>query len=188
MSLHDKHCRDSSCPGCLPPPLPPLGQRLDEVRLLAASLLVGHTGARDLEFGYLHDGVPLEQADWWATANYGGTKLTVEHKTGPVEAVEGLAIRLLTGAKCRWCQGLVALNREGAVAYPGGPMLDGTTMPEDPADIAKLGQCLWRRNGRRWEPGCLHGASTAPAAPRDRAARRRLNRAYEATRPGGRQQ
>lgn len=155
----------------------------DEDALVAAVSLVGHAGARDFEFGYLHDDVPVHEADWWAKAQYQGTRIMVEHCTGPVEAAESLAERLLTGAKCMWCNGLVALNSEGATAYPGATMADGSQMPRAHADLAALGQCLWQRLGKRWEPGCIHGHSTAPNAPRDRAARRRLRRDYEASRP-----
>lgn len=158
---------------------------IDNDALAASVLLVGHTGAKDLEFGYLHDDVPIEAAAWWATATYKGAKLGVENHKGPLEAVEALVEKLLTGARCQWCQGLVALSPDGAVAYPGSVMADGSRMPDEPNAIAGLGQCLWRRNGKRWEPGCLHGASTAPGAPKNRAERRRLNRQFESTRPGG---
>lgn len=156
----------------------------DEERLLAAVLLVGHTGAQDFEFGYLHDDVPIDKADWWAKAQYRGSRITVEHHAGPVEAAEALAERLLTSAKCKWCNGLVTFKPEGATAWPGATLVDGTKMPDDQAGFEAMGQCLWQRNGKRWEPGCLHGASTAPGAPQNRADRRRLVRDYEASRPG----
>lgn len=158
----------------------------DDDRITAATMLVGHTGARDLEIGYLHDDVPSEQAAWWATSTYKGAKMTVENKRGPLEAIEALAVELLTGAKCTWCDGLIALSPDGAIAFAGGRMMDGTRMPADPDEIAALGQCLWRRNGPRWEPGCVHGQSTAPGAPQGRSAMRRLYRRYEATRPRAR--
>lgn len=156
---------------------------IDVDALTAAVSLVGHAGAKSFEFGYLHDDVPIDKADWWAMAQYQGTKVIVEHKTSPIEAAEALAMTLLTGAKCTWCEGLVAFNTEGAIAYPGMTMFDGTQMPTDQDALVAMGQCLWRRIGKRWEPGCIHGHSTAPKAPKDRAARRRLAREYEATRP-----
>jgi hypothetical protein len=148
----------------------------------AALALVGHTGAKTLEIGYLHDDVPADQAAWWATATYRGAKLQVENHNSPTTAMEALAEKLMTGARCQWCSGLVALSRDGAVAFPGTVMADGSRMPGSVEEITALGQCLWQRHGARWEPGCLHGASTAPDAPRDRAARRRLAREYESTR------
>lgn len=154
----------------------------DTDRLDAAVLLVGHTGAKTLEVGYLHDDVPPEQAAWWASATYRGAKMTVQDHAGPCEALEALAKKILTGGRCQWCSGLVSLSADGAIAYPGTVMADGSRMPDSPEDIAALGQCLWRRNAARWEPGCLHGASTAPDAPKGRAARRRLAREYELTR------
>ena len=154
-----------------------------DARLAAAVALIGHTGARELEYGYLHDHVPIRQAGWWASATYRGAKISVEDQLGPLPALEALAVRLLTGARCQWCQGLVALSSAGAIAYPGAAMADGSRTPETEEEIAALGQCLWRLSGARWEPGCLHGQSTAPEAPQDRAARRRLRREYESTRP-----
>lgn len=154
-------------------------------RLTAGVTLIGHTGAKTLEIGYLHDDVPADQAGWWASAQYQGAKLTVEDHRSPADAVEALAEKILTGGRCQWCQGLVALGTAGAVAYPGSPMVDGTVMPSDPEQIRALGQCLWRLRGDRWEPGCVHGESTAPAAPRDRAARRRLWQRYQRSRPRG---
>lgn len=65
----------------------------DLERLVAAVMLVGHTGAQDFEFGYLHDDVPTEKADWWAKAQYRGSRIMVEHHTSPIEAAEALADR-----------------------------------------------------------------------------------------------
>lgn len=157
----------------------------DDDRLVAAVMLIGHTGAKDFEVGYLHDNVPTEKADWWAKAQYRGARITVEHHAGPVEAAEALAKRLLTSAKCQWCNGLVTLDPLGAMAWPGASMVDGSQMPQERAEIEAMGQCLWRRSGKRWEPGCIHGASTGSKAPQNRADRRRLHRQYQATRPGG---
>lgn len=91
-----------------------------EDAIVAAVDLVGRTGARGLEFGYLDDPVP-GRIDWYAHAQYAGARVTVEHQRGPLEAVETLAHRLLTGARCVHCGGLVALSDEGAVAYVGPP-------------------------------------------------------------------
>jgi hypothetical protein len=159
---------------------------MDDEALSAGVMLVGNTGARSFECGYLHDDVPTEEAAWYATAAYNGVKIIAENHPGPVAAVEALAEKLLTGARCQWCQGLVSLRDDGATAYPGSGMADGSTMPESVEEITALGLCRWRRHGPRWEPGCLHGESTAPGAPHDRATRRRMAREFEKTR--GRQQ
>lgn len=154
----------------------------DDPALTAGVLLIGHTGARTLEIGFLHDDVPIDEASWWASADYQGTRVMVENHLGPVEAVEGLAKKLLVGARCQWCMGLVALDEHGAFAYAGGVMLDGSKMPDTAEGIGALGQCLWERHDARWEPGCIHGRSTAPGAPRDRASVRRVKREYEKSR------
>lgn len=156
----------------------------DDERLTAALMLVGHTGAKQLEFGYLHDDVPIEDADWWAKALYQGQRITVEHHSDPVAAVEALAARLLMSAKCTWCDGLITLAEDGVFVWPGAQMLDGSTLPTDEDELRAMGSCRWRREGPRWEPGCVHGDSTGPRAPTARADRRRLFREYEASRPG----
>lgn len=125
---------------------------LDEDALFAAVDLVGRSGATQLEFGYLHDDVPVEEADWWAHARYRGARISEEHHRGPVEAAEALARRLLTGAKCKPCGRLVALSDTGAIAYENAAMVDGTRWTAEQA--AAAGQCRWRRDGARWVRGC----------------------------------
>jgi hypothetical protein len=125
---------------------------MDDDAVTAALDLVGRAGARELNFGYLHEDVPIDEAGWWATASYQGTKITVENHAGPVEALEGLARRLLTGAKCVTCGGLIALSDSGAIGYPGTIMADGTRWSKE--DLEQARHCRWRRNGPRWEPGC----------------------------------
>ena len=125
---------------------------LDEDAVIAAVDLVGRTGATEIEFGYLHDDVPLEEAGWYAHAQYRGARITEENQRGPAEAVEALARRLLTGGKCVHCGGLVALSDAGAVAYPGAAMADGTVWTEE--QIRAAGQCRWTRQGQRWARGC----------------------------------
>lgn len=122
-----------------------------EDAVVAAFDLVGRTGARQLEFGYLHDDVPVQRADWWAHAQYAGARITVEHQRGPLEALEALARRLLTGARCTHCGGLIALSDDGALAFPGR-MVDGTTWTEEQLRTAPL--CRYRREGQRWIRGC----------------------------------
>lgn len=131
--------------------LPDMGA--DEV--IATVNLVGRTGAKNLEIGYLHDDVPSERADWYAHAQYKGARIIAEHHTGPVEALEALASRLLTGAKCAHCGGLVALSKDAAFAYFRSHLVDGTTW--NAAQAAAAGQCHWRRDGARWVRGCEQG-------------------------------
>lgn len=121
-------------------------------RLIAAVDLVGRSGAREFEAGYLHDDVPLEEADWWASALYKGTKIQVEHEKSPIDAAEALAFRILTGSKCNHCQKLVALSDDGAFAFIDAHLIDGTEWKAK--DVARLGQCRWRRVGDRWVRGC----------------------------------
>jgi len=125
---------------------------LDQDAGVAAVDLIGRTGARELKFGYLHDDVPSEEAGWYAHAQYRGARVTEEDHRGPVEALEALARRLLTGGRCTHCGGLVALSDDGALAYPGSHMADGTVWTE--AQIRAAGQCRWTRVGPAWRRGC----------------------------------
>lgn len=123
---------------------------------VAAADLVGRTGARHLQVGYVHDDVPSEDAGWFAHAQYRGARITVEAQTGPGEALEALARRILTGAKCVHCGGLVALSRLGAVFYRDAVMADGSRFTETHARAVP--QCQWRRVGKRWVAGCQERA------------------------------
>lgn len=121
-------------------------------RLIAAVDLVGRSGAREFESGYLHDDVPIEEAGWWASALYKGAKIMVEDQPDPIVAAEALAERLLTGSMCNHCEKLVALSDEGAFAYFNAHLVDGRSW--NAAEIAERGQCRWRRIGDRWVRGC----------------------------------
>lgn len=123
---------------------------IDEEVLLAAVELVGITGAKEFQIGWLHDDVPDEDAGWYAHAQFKGARIT-EEAVGPVEAAEGLARRLLTGARCK-CGKLVALSDLGAIAFDNSTMADGTKWTVEEA--RRAGQCRWRREGPHWKRGC----------------------------------
>lgn len=125
---------------------------IDEDALVAAADLVGRSGASKLEFGWLHDDVPVAEAGWWAHAQYQGARIMVENQPGPVEAAEALARRILEGGRCAHCGGLVALSDRGAVAFENVTMADGSTWTV--AEARAAGQCRWTRMGRRWKRGC----------------------------------
>lgn len=96
--------------------------------VVACADLVGRAGASGFELGYLHDDVPIEQAGWYAHAQYRGARMTVEDRCSPSEAALALAERLLRGAACR-CGLQVTLNDD----VPG---------------------CRWRLQGKAWKPSC----------------------------------
>lgn len=128
-----------------PPP------HLREDAVLAAVDLVGRTGATGIEIGYLHDDVPTEQAAWYASVRYRGTRITYENQRSPVDAAEGLARRILAGAKCVHCGRLVTLDQAGAYAHDA-VLLDGTSWSATQQVAA--GVCYWHRDGRVWRRGC----------------------------------
>lgn len=125
---------------------------LDEDALFAAADLVGRTGAKEFEVGYLHDDVPPEHAGWYAHAQYKGARISAEDHKGPIEAAEALARKLLSGGKYTKCGGLISLSGSGALIYESATLTDGTKWTAEKARAA--GQCRWTRMGRRWEAGC----------------------------------
>jgi hypothetical protein len=122
---------------------------LDEDAVVAGADLVGRTGATHFQVGYVNDDPPHL---WYAQAQYRGARITEENHPGPVEAVEALARRLLTGGKCVNCGKLIALSGSGAFAYTSPVMADGSTWTAEEA--AAAGQCRWTRMGRRWGSAC----------------------------------
>lgn len=123
----------------------------DKDIIIACADLVGRTGARNFEIGYLHDDVPVEEASWYAHAQLRGARLTAENHRSPTEAAQALAERLLKGAKCK-CGRLVTTSTDGAFAFFKSHTVDGKRW--DARVAAKAGQCRWRRIGPRWTPGC----------------------------------
>lgn len=148
---------------------------LDEDALFAGLDLVGRTGAKSIEYGWVHDDAPtIEEMGWYAHAQYGGARVTVEDQRGPVEAVEALARRLLEGGRCTNCGGLIALSDRGAIAYVDSHAPDGTRLwTKEEAEKAR--QCRWTRMGPRWTAGCDRGAPPRHPGP-NRAARRAAGR------------
>jgi hypothetical protein len=122
-----------------------------EAAVVACADLVGRTGARSFEIGYLHDNVPVDEANWWASAIYRGARIQVDGHIHPAAAATALAVKILTGAKCR-CGKLVALSDDGAIAFSKITMADGSRWSAEQA--AAAGQCRWRLIGQQWKPSC----------------------------------
>lgn len=104
---------------------------LDYPAFHAAVDLVGRTGADNVEFGFLNDNVPTEEADWWAAAHYKpkGAKVVVEDYPGPVQAMEALARQLIDGGRCTICDRPISLDPDST-------------------------SCTWTRMGNKWVPQC----------------------------------
>jgi hypothetical protein len=90
-------------------------------------------GAAALELGYLHDDVPVEEAGWWASVQYAGTRITVDDHTSPEAACEALAKKVLNGGMCRCGRTAVTDNRP---PRRGGRL------------------CRWRLLDGVWAAGC----------------------------------
>jgi len=110
------------------PVVSPHDVQFDDEAITACADLVGRSGATSFIIGYLHEGVPIAEAGWYAHAQYHGARLICENQRGPAEAAEGLSARLLDGARCVYCS-LPVVTGDG----------EG---------------CRWHREGARWEPGC----------------------------------
>lgn len=126
----------------------PLGEAADAVK--ACADLVGRTGARSFECGYLEDDVP--EPGWYAVAVYKGAKIIAEDKVSPAEACDKLAARLLTGAQCQHCKKLVTLDARGAIARDA-TLIDGRKWTAEQQKAAG-GLCYWTRPGDKWVRGC----------------------------------
>jgi hypothetical protein len=106
--------------------------------VVAVADLVGRSGGRRFEIGYLDD--DPDRPDWWATVTYDGAKLTAERHATPSAAADALARLILEGGRCTHCGHTVTLRRANAGRAPRR-----TNAPR---------QCRWRRIGDRWVRGC----------------------------------
>lgn len=133
---------------------------IDEDALIAAVDLVGRSGARQFEAGYLDDDVPSAEARWWASARYKGTRIQVDEHAGPVEAAEALARRILHGGTCQHCGGYTVVDggEPGVGVFFGG--------------VKSRRICRWVRTGPRWDRTCAPPINRADRRRRDRANRK----------------
>lgn len=107
---------------------------LDQDAVDAALELFGRAGGRESQFGHTDPDQlgPGEHVTWYAWVQFhSNDRVMVQGKSGPVEALEALARRLLNGAKCAYCVGTVTLS--------GKP---------------QRGVCRWTRQGAKWVRGC----------------------------------
>jgi hypothetical protein len=125
---------------------------LDEDAVIACADLVGRTGAANFQIGYLHDGVPADQAGWYAHAQYRGGRITVEDQPGPSEAADALARRLLVGGECTHCHGVIILSSALQEVFADAVMTDGRERTGQQRAAAP--RCRWRRMGAEWKRGC----------------------------------
>lgn len=110
---------------------------LDQDALLAAVDVINRAGALEFEVGYLDDTAEAQDARWWASARWNGTKVLVENHTDPGAAAEALARKLLEGGQCTHCAGTITLSPANRAMRRANPQL-----------------CPWTRQGLRWVRGC----------------------------------
>ena len=121
----------------------------DQIR--AASLVAGHSGAREFQIGYLREDVPWWLAGWFVTASYRGARIMTDEHPDPGTAADAFARRLLNGGKCTHCGGLVTTNPDGEWARDS-IHTDGTHWTAQEQIAAGL--CYWQRIGAEWVRGC----------------------------------
>lgn len=136
-----------------------LGQD-DEDRMVAAVECIGRGGATELEFGFLEDDVPMDQARWWARARWRGHQVSSDEHRAPWLAMEALMVEVIDRGQCGACGRTVAL----ASTAPAPGARGGTV-------------CRWYREGRHWLRGC--DRSWEPIARPNREQRRRRQRVRE---------
>lgn len=140
----------------------------DENALLATADLLPRCGAAVFDFGCLHEDVPVEDAGWWAYAEFpGGERIRVENQRGPIEAFKALAARILDGGMCATCKRLVTTSDEGIRVRATINILDGSKMSQEDAaaHVRRNGACHWRRDGKRWYSGCDPHLRPKPIPP-----------------------
>jgi hypothetical protein len=104
-------------------------------RLLAATDVLGRSGATGLEIGHLDNDVPSPLARWFATIQWQGVKVTAEDHASPLAAVEDLLTKVLVGGGCVKCRRLITLPDQPSAGFPE--------------------VCTWARHGDMWVPGCV---------------------------------
>lgn len=115
--------------------------------VIACADLTSRAGASGFEIGYQRDGVPAQDAGWYATATYRGARIMTDEHRSPTGAAMALAERLFAGATCRCKQPVVLSDgRDG---------------------------CRWTLVGQRWEPGCDVAPIHVQGARGDQAAMER---------------
>lgn len=124
---------------------------IDEDVIKACADLVGRTGATQFQIGYTHEGVPVEEAGWYAHAQLRGARITEQDHRSPDAAAEALCRRLLNGGQCQHCKGVVTLSDDGARLF-NSTLANGTSWSIE--DQRTAGVCRWRRMGARWVRGC----------------------------------
>lgn len=120
---------------------------MDDDAMVAAVDVIGRTGAREFKVGFVNDEPPH---NWYAHAQYRGTRVTVENKADPLEAAEALARQLLAGGQCTHCKKVITLS--GFAVAKDKTMIDGRKWTKQ--EQAAAGLCRWRRAGNRWKRGC----------------------------------
>lgn len=117
---------------------------LDTDAVVAVVGVVGRTGGREFEIGWLDDSYPHR---WYASAKYRGARLTGEHPSKPDIAADRLAHRILHGGQCTYCgQNINTKPKKGHWAD---------------------GECIWHRDGNEWVRGCDNGHAIAPPEARE---------------------
>lgn len=103
--------------------------------------LVGRSGAREFEMGYVDAEVEGGPETWYCTAVYRGAKLFVDDQPTPAHAADGLAHVILDGGMCTHCG-----EKTSTRGTPLGVYIK--------FGRSKKARCIWYRDGNVWKRGC----------------------------------
>lgn len=128
----------------------PFGAQGDDV-LVALGLVCERVGALGMEIAYLHDGVPMEEAGWYASAHLRGTRIIAENMVGPIEAAEELIFQILQGGQCFGCRkvAVVDFTRKVPTQHFGDRTHDPAWEPSraDVCELTRDGKVFMRECG-----------------------------------------
>lgn len=74
---------------------------LDIQRTVALFGLLGHTGVKDVEIGYMNEEKPY---DWWAKGNWDGHRVYSEGHLGADDALDEIAKQVIHNGMCVKCE------------------------------------------------------------------------------------
>lgn len=141
------------------PPAGPWQKQLDADEVHAAVNMGGRCGATGFSIGPAFHTDEVACSSWTAKFVFKrvGTETQVWSHPTPAAAADALVRKVMRGAQCRECGGLVRLPGDRGAWFPGKPgqpatFHDGHTLTLEEAK--SLQQCRWRRVGRRWYAGC----------------------------------
>lgn len=140
----------------------------EDNEVIAASVnLFTRCGAQEFDYGHMLENVPSEDADWYAYVGFRGSRITVEHQRGPVQALDALAARVLDGGMCTTCTRICTTRPDGVMVRDTVHVHTGAKVSQEEAaaNVERNGACHWVRDGDHWYSGCDPHVRPKPRPP-----------------------